>query len=123
MSLRLLLISACLCAALGCSSLRTAPVSEDQMVEVLVDFHLASAYLGAVSKSASVRDSLGHGLYPAVLRKHGLTRDKFLEALAYYEQRPKQLEGIYDQVIQQLTVLQQQWSGPQGTTRVNPSSR
>lgn len=94
----------------GCDFKRP-PVEEERLVAVLVDLHIAAPYIDLRNPLPADRDSVGHGMYPEILKRHNLTRDSFFAGIAYYQQRPKQLQALYEKVIQRITVLQQESDG------------
>ncbi len=78
-------------------------ITEDVMVPMLVEMHWASAYFSIEYTD----DSIGYSnavkyTQQEVLKKNGLTLDKFEKSIAYYTDHPEKFRAIYEKVIQQL---------------------
>ena len=85
-------------------------ISENQMVDMLVDIHMAEA-----TYKSSVRDSLANAtsdsFYYGVLEKWGVPDSVFEKSFVYYAGNPKNFEKMYQQVMNKLNELQQELSG------------
>lgn len=78
------------------------------MTEVLVDIHLMEATLKIASDSMSrLNDTTDlRNRFAAVFKKHDINPDDFNSSLNYYIQHIEQLEKIYVEVINRLTVME-----------------
>ncbi len=78
-------------------------IPEDKLVPMLVDLHLTVAiqYSGEHLKIHSSVDSVDY--YSYIFEKYGYTRADFDSTLAWYTRRPGDFVEIYDEVIMQLT--------------------
>ena len=102
-----LFLSVCIVA---CS--KPAPegiLERKELTAVLVDVHLADAYLLSINDQDSVNRSTV-GLYRSLYAKHQTDSVTFRKSLQYYSRDPKLLQSIYDDVAKQLVQLQKQAS-------------
>lgn len=82
----------------SCRGGRPAGVpSEAAMERLLYDYHMATAMAYVAPDSVEQRR---HGAIEAALRKHGLTRQEFQQALLWYETHPAALYRIYEGLAQ-----------------------
>ena len=81
-------------------------LSEDKMVEILVDIHLAE---GLVSTFPIHYDS-SRALYPyfelEIFKKHGLPDSVFKKSLEYYMRDVKVMDRVYARTIDSLNVIE-----------------
>lgn len=104
--LALLLFGLVLC--LSCSSDRKPKglLSEDKMVSVIVDIHLAEGFV----QSLPIPYDSSRKLYPAlerdVFEKHAVTDSVYLESFQYYLRDAVFMERVYARVIDSLTVVE-----------------
>lgn len=75
------------------------------MVAILTDIQLIE---GAVSKkiidrNASQKESPIY--YEKVFEKHEITRQQFSESIAYYSEKPEELQIIYEKVLVELSTI------------------
>ncbi|MBL4651327.1 MAG: DUF4296 domain-containing protein [Flavobacteriales bacterium] len=94
----------------GCAEekTRTKPASVltgAEMVAILTDIQLIE---GAVSKkiidrNASQKESPIY--YEKVFEKHEITRQQFSESIAYYSEKPEELQIIYEKVLVELSTI------------------
>ena len=90
--------------------LRSKPLgtlSEEQMIEVLVDIHLTEATLKIANDSlARINDTTGiRNRFAQVFRKHEVEPDNFNASLNYYLEHIEEIDKIYTEVINRLTAL------------------
>jgi hypothetical protein len=103
--LRLLVLLLSLFACSGKSGKVPEGILEEAaMVDLMVDVHLVE---GARSGVTIMGDSLSlDAYYRTVLIKHGLDSVSYRENFEYYSARPEKLEGIFEQVVERLSVLE-----------------
>ena len=80
-------------------------LAKQEMVPLLVDIHLAQAVVGM----NQINDSTGYGMNDyllSILQTHHLTKVKYEKSLAFYSSKPELLEGIYQEVINELSKKQ-----------------
>jgi len=82
-------------------------LNHDKMATILTDMHLTEAI-------ASVNDSLSHlplNRYAPIFKKHGITEQTFKESFNYYKLRPVEIDSIYADVIQRLSLMEAEENG------------
>ena len=95
----------------SCNSiLRSRPLgtlSENEMVSVLVDIHLTEATLRLANDSITrLNDTNDIRIrFAQVFKKHDIQPDDFNQSLTFYLEHIEELDKIYIEVINQLTVL------------------
>jgi hypothetical protein len=105
-NLIIVLLSIFILQSCGKNSLPEGILSEDKMVEVLVDIHLAE---GLVSTFPIHYDS-SRVLYPyfemEVFKKHGVQDSVFKKSLEYYMRDVKVMDRMYARTIDSLHVIE-----------------
>jgi hypothetical protein len=83
-------------------------LSEEQMIDVLVDIHLTEATLKIANDSlARVSDTTElRNRFAQVFRKHDVEPDDFNASLNYYLEHIEQIDKIYTEVINRLTAME-----------------
>ena len=88
--------------SVSCSDRPDGVPKSKEMVEVLLDYHIADAM--AMQKGDNT--AFTQQIYTdAALKKHGLTRDQFHQALQYYERHNTKLLAIYQHVDMRLAEM------------------
>ena len=92
------------------SSKPVGTLSESQMVDLLVDIHLAEASLKTGNDSVSrLNDTTGmRQRFSQVFEKHDIAPDRFNKSLNYYIEHIEDLNKIYSEVIAKLTEMDAQ---------------
>lgn len=86
-------------------------ISEKELTAILVDMYLADEIMMETRSSMQFRDSAMY--YKSTLDKHGRTYDEFRDALNFYMQnKPLEMDKIYEQVVVRLTALQAKYAIP-----------
>ena len=87
----------------GCGRVEPAlPLSETQMVDILVDVHLAE---GAVQElPIAERDSSLNRLYDRIMADHEVDRADFDAAMAVLRKEPEMINRVYTAVLDSLNV-------------------
>ena len=80
----------------GCSMRPWGVLSQDDMVAVLLDVHIAEAAMKVVDTSAKRIEKQEY--YNTVFEKHHTTKEQFDKSLDWYARHPKLLAKIYDEV-------------------------
>jgi hypothetical protein len=83
-------------------------IPKDQMVDVLVDMHLADAIALQNDPAYSGFELDSADLYQAVFNKHGVTQAMFDSTLSYYSARPEEFQFIYTRVTGKLNLIMQE---------------
>jgi len=81
-------------------------IPQEQMVQVLVDFHLAEAAIQRAKQDGRDVNMISNFYYASLLKKHHITRKKFNESLLFYSNNLKELENIYKDVVTELSKTQ-----------------
>jgi hypothetical protein len=81
-------------------------ISRDSLVTILVDLHMVYSIQSTFEyrKLAEEYDSID--IYSEIFDKHNVTKAAFDSTIAYYSKHPEDLTNIYDEVIMQLTMMQ-----------------
>lgn len=81
-------------------------VERDVMVGVILDMHLVDGVTNNVAYYRKYEPGDSIDLYSPVFDKYGITREKFDRTLEEYSNYPYLLDGLYDEVIMRLNVMQ-----------------
>ncbi|HNW68941.1 MAG TPA: DUF4296 domain-containing protein [Bacteroidales bacterium] len=108
---KILILLVCLVAVTACSkekkvSIPPEVIPPDQMVQVLVDFHLAEASLVQASLDQKNVDSLNNLYFYQILQKHQINYKKYNESLKFYSSNLEELHKIYGDVVSELSKTQ-----------------
>jgi hypothetical protein len=108
MLLRAVKIFAALLVLLGCTGQEPPPegiLSEAQMVEVLVDIHLAEG-IKQTGETTLDRTHLEIAdMYQSVFDHYGITEAQFRESFDWYSRREVLFDKIYGKVIERLNSM------------------
>lgn len=80
-------------------------LSEDKMVAILLDVHIAEASMSIMDPSAKIIERQEY--YNTIFRKHNTTKEQFDKSLDWYSHRPKLLIDIYDNLKKEAELLQE----------------
>lgn len=80
------------------------PLSEEKMIEVLIDIHMAEAMLDKLP--ITDQDTVGHVYYRMIFREHEVSQEDFDRSMAVLREDPVRLNVIYEQILEQLNVLE-----------------
>ena len=91
------------------------PISRDQMVGLMMEIYLAEA---RTTLMPVVKDSSYHlfiAYQDSLMQRRGVSDSLLRKAYAYYLEHPAELEGIYDTIIDSLSLREQRLrEAPQG---------
>lgn len=81
-------------------------LEKEELVPLLMDLHMLYAIQSSVDyrKIASEYDSVD--TYTYIFDKHGVSRAVFDSSIAWYSRHPKRFTEIYDEVVMNLTQIQ-----------------
>jgi hypothetical protein len=101
-----ILLSFCLLALASCNSSNKPAglLSEDKMVEVLIDIHLTEGLSSAMPVSYDSSKVLYNLLEQDVFLKHAVSDSVFTQSMLYYFRDPAYMEQIYARVVDSLMV-------------------
>ena len=87
-------------------------LKEKQMIDILVDIHLAEATFNARRISdENVKNSSSADFYYSILEKYQLPDSVFEKSFVYYASMPKNFEKMYRKVMNKLSEIEQSYSG------------
>ncbi|GAB1453279.1 hypothetical protein MASR2M47_33350 [Draconibacterium sp.] len=86
-------------------------VNEKQMIDMLVDIHLAEATYNRMRNDSTVRNSSSVNFYYSVLAKYEVADSVFEKSFVYYASNPKNFEKMYREVMNKLSETEQGFSG------------
>lgn len=81
-------------------------LSKDQMVEVLIDIHLAEAGVQDIRLKNDSSILVYRTQEKLLYKKHNISDSTFIKSYNYYIEHPDQLEEIYSAVIDSLSLKQ-----------------
>lgn len=81
-------------------------LSEDKMVEVLIDIHMTEGITSAIPVAYDSSKVLYNLLEKDVFLKHGVEDSVFTQSMLYYLRDPGAMEEIYSRVVDSLTVIE-----------------
>lgn len=87
-------------------SIPSEVIPPEQMVPVLVDFHLAEAALIKAQEAKQDVDFLKGQYYYFIIKKHHITFKKFNVSIKFYSSNLKELHIIYGDVVSELSKTQ-----------------
>ena len=97
-----------LCLLFACAepkeNIRQDILSENEFVVILKDIHLAEAKF-ELQKNIGMEKAKNElaNSYTLIYKKNTVSEDTFKKTLDFYAQKPEKLEGIYADVLEQLT--------------------
>ncbi len=78
------------------------PISEDKMINVLIDVHLAEAALQTLPRI--YKDSMATVLYGQIYKFNEIKEEDLYEALDAYDSYPHRLKNLYEKVIDEINI-------------------
>ena len=81
-------------------------IPQETLVPVLMDMHLTYALQSSTELRKLAREVDSIDVYGYIFDKHNISRVRFDSTIAWYSRNPELFIKIYDQVIMQLTQLQ-----------------
>lgn len=86
-------------------------IREKQMINMLVDIHLAEATFNNMRYDSIVRNSSSENFYYSILNKYQVADSIFEKSFIYYASNPKNFEKMYREVMTKLSEMEQSFSG------------
>jgi hypothetical protein len=87
-------------------------IKENQMIDMLVDVHLAEAvYHDRSRQDSSIINTTSTDFYYSVLDKYEVPDSVFEKSFVYYLSKPKSFERMYRKVQGKLSEMEQEFSG------------
>lgn len=86
-------------------------IKEKQMIEMLVDIHLAEATFTKFRYDSIMKNNSSANFYYSVLDKYEVADSVFEQSFIYYASVPKDFEKMYRKVMNDLSQTEQEYSG------------
>jgi len=86
-------------------------IREKQMINMLVDIHLAEATFNHMRYDSIIRNSTSANFYYSVLEKYQVADSVFEKSFVYYASNPRSFEKMYREVMNKLSETEQGFSG------------
>ncbi len=86
-------------------------LSEKQMIDMLVDIHIAEATYIQMSHDSIIRNGSSSNFYYSILDKYQVPDSVFEKSFIFYASTPKQFEEMYKDVMSKLSEIEQEYSG------------
>jgi hypothetical protein len=86
-------------------------IREKQMINMLVDIHLAEATFNHMRYDSIIRNSSSENFYYSVLQKYEVADSVFEKSFVYYASNPRNFEKMYREVMNKLSETEQGFSG------------
>lgn len=104
-----------ICSALSFQACQEAPneetklkasVPKAKMVSILVDIHLLEARAEEFKMLNDSFITAKRAAYDTIFKAHGVEREKFLSTFDYYEHNPKEMDLLYETVVDSFSVME-----------------
>ena len=87
-------------------------ISEEKMIELLVDIHLAeSTYSTRKGRDSTLKNSDPADFYHSVLNEYQMPDTVFVKSYVFYASQPKNFEKMYRRVMNKLNEMEQEFTG------------
>jgi len=86
-------------------------IKEKQMINMLVDLHIAEATYNRMRYDSIVKNSSSANFYYSVLDKYQTVDSVFEKSFVYYASNPRNFEKMYGEVRNKLIESEQSFSG------------
>jgi len=86
-------------------------IKEDQMIDMLVDIHLGQATYNHFRYDSIMLNNSSVNFYYSVLEKYQVPDTVFEQSFVYYSGKPKNFEKMYRKVMNNLSLMEQEFSG------------
>jgi len=77
-----------------------------ELAPLLVDIHLIDGILHQQKMIREDKEDSAFNYYPAILKKHGISRMMFDSTILFYTQYPEEFSKIYDEVLEDLSKME-----------------
>jgi hypothetical protein len=95
------------CCLFSCKT-EEPPVATDNMSNLLADLHMAESFGQLIPKDKGgymTKDQDTVNLIRShILKKYGMDTLSFKQALAWYKERPKEFDAVYEKVLETLSI-------------------
>jgi hypothetical protein len=104
----------------NCQKESAAPediLASNRFVPLLIDFYLAEAKLNNLSLPVDSVRRLFMPIEDSVLKKHGVSDSLLKKTYQYYFEHPKELEKVYEIVVDSLSLMERKSNGAPASIR------
>ena len=87
-------------------------IKEEKMIEMMLDMHLAEAiFQNQRYQDSAILKTTSADFYYSVLEEYNVPDTLFEKSFVYYASNPRQFEKMYQDVMNKLSEMEQQYSG------------
>lgn len=107
----------------GGKKIEKPPIGQQKMIEILVDIHLLEAQqqtLQPFEKGRVFNTIVG---YEKIFLKHNVTNEQFYDSFSYYRQHPKEMDDLYQLVIDETVRRESELSSKAALEKANEQKR
>ena len=94
------IICCCFIIGFGCQKAKRQAISQEDMVNILIDVHLVEASL--LGFSDEQKDSLSQLYYQQIYEIHSVSEEEFMNEMAFLKRHPDDLSLIYEKVLEEI---------------------
>ena len=81
-------------------------IQKEIFTEMILEFQLIEAHLNQVRADQLVIRDSANNYFQEIFKKHGTSYENFNNTMNYYASQPKELQGIYDVVLESLSEME-----------------
>ncbi len=86
-------------------------INEKDMIKMLIDIHIAEATFNHMRYDSIIRNSSSANFYYSILEKYQVPDSVFEKSFIFYASTPKHFEEMYQDVMNKLSEIEQDYSG------------
>lgn len=86
-------------------------INEKNMIKMLIDIHIAEATYVQMRYDSIIKNSSSENFYYSILEKYQIPDSVFEKSFVYYASTPKHFEEMYQDVMNKLSEMEQDYSG------------
>jgi hypothetical protein len=108
-TMKQLLFGIFLLTLIGCSRFKTGSstpsgiISQDSMIGILVDIHVADAVADQRFGADKPNRAFINAMYEQIYKNHHITAAQYKESYKYYETHPAEMDKMYEQIITEIS--------------------
>ena len=85
---------------IGCKEPDQPSISQEKMIDILIDVHLIEASLLGFSEEQ--KDSLSLAYYDQIYQIHSISEEEFIEGMEYLKGHPDYMTKTYEKVLEEI---------------------
>lgn len=86
-------------------------INEKNMIKMLIDIHIAEATFTHMRYDSVMKNSSSENFYYSILEKYQIPDSVFEKSFVFYASTPKHFEEMYQDVMNKLSEIEQDYSG------------